>query len=940
MLELKNIVKDYVTPTTAVHALRDVSLQFRNSEFVAILGPSGCGKTTMLNIIGGLDRYTSGDLIIGGVSTAHFDDEHWDAYRNATIGFVFQSYNLIPHLSVLENVEMALNLSGENKKTRKQKAADALIKVGMGDELNKRPNQLSGGQMQRAAIARAIVNNPKIVLADEPTGALDSELSVQVMELLKEIAQDRLVIMVTHNDELAKQYGTRIVRFKDGCLMEDTNPYEPQENQSDKTLSSAKEEQDSIDDYAVDDSVSEQDTQENVVDAEIADTTQNAVNDVKNDILSADNANTNAKDGKNKKISNRKKKAAMEQIDDSVKENLDRLGMSVPVKRRDKKKSAFKPTAMTFLTSFSLSLKNLISKKRRTFFTAFAGSIGVVGLGLVLAISNGFDVYVGRMQTDLMAQVPIGVYEYSVSTTLMTDMMQNFAPDKSTNAFPDTDDIGIVSSTSSSGMIGDMISAMFKSVSKNDITKEFETYMRDMPEEYYSAMEILYGTRFNMVAKTLDDFGNEVYKDVSQQPSAATAASIATHAFGDHGLQAKYWQQLVGEKDFVLSNYDLIGANSAYPTDKFQIVLVINEKNQIDVGALSALGFDVYQRNGDGSVIKDGNQPRLRNDLTADDIIGMQVKLLKNNDYYTVDASNTFGSYVNPANYDDAKIEELYNDDNAVTLTVSGVLRMKRDAAMSYVGSSFCYTPELGEYLANDAYNSQAAIYQRSILEEDYDIYGNVLPKDAIISDSILDIIGGSSLALSAYLKGLGASDAPAYISIYASNYGMKESAAKYIDRWDGNIEYFDMSEMIVYNVTSIIDLVSILLIAVAAISLVVSTVMIGVITSNSVIERTREIGILRALGARKRDIRSVFISETAIIGLSSGIIGIVLTYILCPLISLIIQAVAGVGDLLHFHPLHAFILVLISFVLTVISGIIPAISASRKNVVDALRTE
>ncbi len=946
MLKLCEIVKNYPTATTTVQALRGVSLTFREHEFVAILGPSGCGKTTMLNIIGGLDRYSSGDLVIGGVSTASFDDLHWDAYRNATIGFVFQSYNLIPHLTVLENVEMALNLVGEKKKVRKAKAIAALHKVGMDDEINKRPNQLSGGQMQRVAIARAIVNDPKIILADEPTGALDSELSVQVMEILREISQTRLVIMVTHNSELAAEYATRICRFKDGQLIEDTNPYDendPVEEQTiDEILEEIPEQTQSVGEHAITDEITA-DTYS--LGGEVGKAHEVAeASEVDYDELTLEDR----EDSGEKKVSNRKRKKQMKNMrvdNTAIFEKLGLNSLSKQKKKKAKKNKTFKPTSMSAGMAFSLSLRNLISKKRRTFLTAFAGSIGIIGLGLVLSMSNGFDMFVMKMQTEMLAGVPLGIYEYNVEVSAVMDIMSDLStPSEDENSFPDSDHITVDPDGGSSGggmggMIESVLNSFFKSVSKNDLSEEFAEYMELMPEEYRAAYSAFYGVQYNLISKSLQSDGTYVYKDSSQKPDVSSVTSISMTILGESGIKPALWQVLVGDEETMLDAYDLIGANSRYPKDKDELLLCISEDNQIDKALLDAFGISMYIENPDGSVSLVEDE-----DVDADFFIGKTVRLVLNDDYYYYDAE--YDEYDYPFN-DQNTLEGLYNV-AAMELEIVGVIRPKKDVSAGYVSTALCYTPELADFVVNNAYNSNIAKAQRRLIEENPNsnktVFGTTLKDDNLASGSSIAIVMGNKLNWTSHLKAIGATKAPTYINIYPATYEQKLNAGKYIGEWNkehkGQVGYFDVSEMFIYNLNLMIDLVSLMLVAVASISLVVSTVMIGVITSNSVIERTREIGILRALGARKRDIRNVFIAETSLIGLAGGIIGIVLTYILCPIISLIIGAISGVGSLLHFHPLHAFMLVVLSLVLTVISGILPAIGASRKNVVDALRVD
>ncbi len=991
MLQLKDVVKDYPTATTTVHALRKVSLNFRESEFVAILGPSGCGKTTMLNIIGGLDRYTSGDLVIGGVSTADFDDEHWDAYRNATIGFVFQSYNLIPHLTVLENVELALSLVGEKKKARRAKAVAALHKVNMHEEIDKKPNQLSGGQMQRVAIARAIVNDPKIILADEPTGALDSELSVQVMDILQELSKNRLVIMVTHNAELAYQYATRICRFKDGQLIEDTNPYDPEteiEGQTAETETviekiASKESDEKI--------VLEEVTTDNIERGESA---QTSTLSAQNNAINSQNVQNDGEPDKKKKTSNHKRKVAMRNVGEESNAIFDKLGLNSLSKKKKKRDKAFKPTSMSAGMAFGLSLKNLVSKKRRTLLTSFAGAIGIIGLALVLSIYNGFNIYLAKMETEMLSGVPLGVYQYNVSSNammeLMTSMMET-QPNDSQTSYPDSDEIKVSSSSSYDGAMAKMMLSIVKSfmdgVTKNDITVEFADYMKAMPKEYYTAMNISYGLRYNLVRKTFDSDGNVAYKDVSQQPRPLTTTAIATTVLGENGLQAKYWQELVANEEIMMNSYDFIGKGSRFPQNKNEVLLCVNSDNSVNVDLLSAFGIDTYKKDANGNVEKDESGKPVKMDTASipyEYFIGQTFKLVDNDSYYVYDEET--GKYENNVgigkaksdgsegsggfnplsdseskkllwSYDDSSesqtlLKQMY-DASGEEIKVVGVIRAKKNAEHAYVSSAICYTSDLAESTLESAQNSLLVQRQLALSAASNNktptVFDGVRLNDSVdfassAGSSIAAITGIPALQYTYYMRAIGADRSPYYITVYPNDSDQKTNSGNYISAWQnsgkGNIGYFDMSEMLLVNMRGILDLVSAMLIAVAAISLVVSTVMIGVITSNSVVERTREIGILRAIGARKKDIRNVFIAETSLIGLASGLIGILVTYVLCPLISLVIKAVTGIGSLLHFHPLHALILVCLSLLLTVISGIIPAIMASRKNVVDALRVD
>lgn len=989
MLQLKDVVKDYPTATTTVHALRKVSLNFRESEFVAILGPSGCGKTTMLNIIGGLDRYTSGDLVIGGVSTADFDDEHWDAYRNATIGFVFQSYNLIPHLTVLENVELALSLVGEKKKARRAKAVAALHKVNMHEEIDKKPNQLSGGQMQRVAIARAIVNDPKIILADEPTGALDSELSVQVMDILQELSKNRLVIMVTHNAELAYQYATRICRFKDGQLIEDTNPYNSEtETICDESAAPLEDKNSKTDskNMLLEEVTTDSD--------EKAETAQPSTLQPQNDNINTQTVQTEEESDKKKKKSNHKRKVAMRNVGEEAKEVFDKLGLNSLSKRKKKKDKAFKPTSMSAGMAFGLSLKNLVSKKHRTCLTSFAGAIGIIGLALVLSIYNGFNIYLAKMETEMLAGVPLGVYQYNVSSGAMMDLMTSMMdtkPSDSSTTYPDSDDIKVSNGSLYDGAMAKMMLSIVKSfmdgVTKNDITVEFADYMKAMPKEYYTAMNISYGLRYNLVRKTFDSDGNVAYKDVSQQPRPLTTTAIATTVLGENGLQAKYWQELAANEEITMRSYDFIGEGSRFPKNKNEVLLCVNSDNSVNVDLLSAFGIDTYKKDANGTVERDESGKPVKMDTASipyEYFIGQTFKLVDNDSYYVYnketgkyennvgigkaksDGSEGSGGF-NPLSdseskkllwsYDDSSesqtlLKQMY-DASGEEIKVVGVIRAKKNAEHAYVSSAICYTSDLAESTLESAQNSLLVQRQLALSAASNNktptVFDGVRLNDSVdfassASSSIAAITGIPALQYTYYMRAIGADRSPYYITVYPNDSDQKTNSGNYISAWQksgkGNIGYFDMSEMLLVNMRGILDLVSAMLIAVAAISLVVSTVMIGVITSNSVVERTREIGILRAIGARKQDIRNVFIAETSLIGLASGLFGILVTYVLCPLISLVIKAVTGIGSLLHFHPLHALILVCLSLLLTVISGIIPAIMASRKNVVDALRVD
>ena len=914
MLKLTNVTKVFEMGDYSVRALRGVTLAFRPSEFVSVIGASGCGKSTLLNIIGGLDRYTTGDLVIGNTSTKDFKSEQWDAYRNATIGFVFQNYNLIPHLTVLENVELALSLSGVDKAERRKMAIAALERVGMGDELKKKPSQISGGQMQRVAIARALVNNPKIVLADEPTGALDSKLSVQVMELLKEVAKDRLVIMVTHNNELADTYSTRIVKLRDGLVESDTNPYEWDPETDTENLTA--------------------------VDTAIPSSDGATVKETKTAKSSAKIMNT--------------------------------LG----IKQRGQK-SPFKATSMKATTAFGLSLKNLLTKKRRTFLTSFAGSVGIISLALVLAMSNGFNVMLETMQSNILATVPIGIYEFSIDYSIFTDMIENLTVSSGTTMNHPDEDIIYFDDDSSMSLSGAGVTSLIDvfldssedSIGKNSITTEYVEYLNKMKSdhpEWLNSINYFYSTKMNILAESVDETGQLIYLDVSPIPQVTDAFSIAGQVLGSNGQEPLNWFQLAGDQAFVENSYECIGGR--YPQNANEIILVINGENKIHPSALGSFGFDVYKRDEGGNAIKKGDSKgtyEYKDSITFDDILGYQLKLAYNNTYYMQD-----GDSFSPKN---EEIKSLYGSSALTvdsdlwaeaeeTLEVVGIYRLK-DGASGFVGNALCYTPELAEKVLNNARTSDVTVAQNALLAADPttdvcvvkgdSFFGTDLGEDA---DSLMDLIMASvdfiseGMVRSSKLRALAVDgyDVPAFITIYPSDFEGKTEISAYLDAWntaksdagiDEEVQYFDISEMFIGNMRMIVDLMTTVLIAVASISLIVSCIMIAIITGNSVVERTREIGILRSLGARKRDISRVFDAETAIIGFVSGVLGIVIAYLLIPPINMLLGSTMGMG-LLNLNPLHALLLVVLSLALTVISGLVPSQTAARKNVVDALRIE
>jgi len=789
-LKLIDIKKTYKAGNTSVEALKGISLEFRASEFVSILGPSGCGKTTLLNIIGGLDRYDSGDLIINNLSTKSYKDSDWDAYRNRSIGFVFQNYNLISHQTVLQNVEIAMTLSGVPSAERKRRAKEALGAVHLEDQINKNPNQLSGGQMQRVAIARALVNNPDIILADEPTGALDSHASLQIMEILKDVSQTRLVIMVTHNAEMSDNYSSRVIRLLDGEVMSDSNPITEPELKPQET------------------------------------------------------------------------------------------------KPDEPKKTRLKKTSMSLATATSLSFKNLLTKRGRTIITAFAGSIGIIGVALVLALSNGLSDYISNMQSEALAGFPISITtgEQNVNFQDRSLMGQN------------SDEPGFQKYTSDD--------VVYRYDSSADTTKHTNILTADYLD-YISGMETALPNTVNTISYSRGVNINLLAKGESSVVKYETTATRS-------GAMAQlisntYWQEMPDNSDFILSLYDLIGEGSRLPINKNEVVLVVDEYNRIDEVLFQKLGVFT---NSDS--------------YTLEDFIGKPIlKVIPNNDYYTKDANGLFIA-ANSSQY-----EALYNSNDGVSLTITGVLRLKDGAASSYLSPGIVYTTALTDYIVGNAKKSDIALAQS---KADYDVVLNV----PFVNDD----------AKTQKMTSLGAVTAPTGINIYPRDFASKDSIKTYLDAYNtgkpeaDQIVYSDLAETITSMIGTLINTITYVLIGFAAISLLVSTIMIGIITYVSVIERTKEIGILRSVGARKKDISRVFNAETLIIGFTAGLLGLGISYLLMIPINSIIARLVDINGIANLAPVSAVILVIGSMVLTFIAGLIPSRMAAKKDPVVALRTE
>jgi putative ABC transport system permease protein len=776
MLELRNIKKSYKLAGQLIPALKGIDLEFGEHEFVSVLGPSGCGKTTLLNIIGGLDRYSSGDLLVEGKSTKDFTDAEWDAYRNATIGFVFQSYNLISHLSVLDNVEMALRLSGVSAKERRERAIKVLTQVGLQDQLHKKPNQMSGGQMQRVAIARALVNNPKILLADEPTGAIDSKTSDQIMDLIKEIAKDRLVIMVTHNSDIATKYSDRIIRLLDGEVISDSNPTELSKTQT--------------------------------------------VTKLKN-----------------------------------------------------------KRTTMPYLTAIKTSMMNLLTKKGRTIITAFAGSIGIIGIALVLSISAGMTTYVNSMQSDTLAGFPL-VINQNVSTSI-------FAQRQSTAQ-------GAIDGTNSADFPSEAIVYSFDQktstiIHENHLDEAFFSYLNAMDPSLSNSISLTSGIALNVLAETTS--GDYV------KTTTGTASALSAMGLGSSDV----FSSIPNNPDFIKSQYDVLFGK--YPTAYNELILIVDQQNQLDVAVLSALGISIDEQ------------------YTFESLIGTQVKVIPNDLNYI----EFHGVYLPSTDY-----AALYASTEAIPLTVVGILRVNPDASSEVLSTGIGYTTMLTDTMLSSAQSSQIVTAQLATPEV------NVLTGRAfnaqINYQNVLQSIGGDST--------------PTSIQIYPTSFESKDAIKAYLDAYNTDkteaqsIVYSDMAETISSTISSLINTITLILAAFAGISLVVSSIMIGIITYVSVIERTKEIGIMRSLGARKRDISRIFNAETILIGLSAGLLGVGLTLILMIPINIVINKLLSVPNFAYLSFTNGASLLVLSTALTLVAGLIPSRIAANQDPVIALRTE
>lgn len=869
MLELRNIVKDYKVGDENVRALKGVTLAFRENEMVSILGQSGCGKTTLLNIIGGLDRYSDGDLIINGRSTKDFKAADWDAYRNRRIGFVFQSYNLIPHLSVLGNVELALTLSGVKKSERKRRAIEALKRVGLEKELKKRPNQMSGGQMQRVAIARAIVNNPDIILADEPTGALDSNTSVQVMEILKEIAADRLVIMVTHNRALAETYSTRIISMLDGEVTGDSSPFDVERV-------------------------------DNVI---------------------AEGGGTGEADALSKTAP-----ASAEQKELKKRHKKEQKAIT------KSNKAAMRHTSMSFATAFGLSWRNLTTKKGRTVATAIAGSIGIIGVALVLALSNGFNNYIADMETSMLASYPVTVTQMTADIDSTMKAMESGGA--KLEEFPDGNKLIVKVDT---GMM---------TYHYNRITQDYLDFVDKMPAGLALDVTRDYQKTKIVLSDNIQTAAGAAYGRVE-----TTSDNMMNNLLG---MGAANFSQLLNNSDYVKSQYDVL--EGAYPVKADEIAVVVGKDNAINKSTLANIGLHVPEsdeKDAQGNII-----------AKLGDLIGQELKFVYNDRWFSPTGNGLYKSF-DEKNATQEEWKALYDDPDNLTLKVVGVMRVKESAALALFGSGIVYTPELNKVFIEDCKTSEVGRAQ--IASKDMcvsDVFNLLSGQSGAGSsagmkfDDMLKFTGGSFMGITLTkddlyamaCQSVGASDIPSTLNFYPISFDKKTDMLAYLDVYnmfgretEDKILPLDAASLVTVTVSDMIDIISYVLIAFAAISLLVSSVMISIITYASVAERIKEIGVLRAVGARKIDIMRVFNAETVLIGLAAGLIGVLITFILSfPLSSLFILISDGVvrTSLVSLAWWHAIVLVGISVLLTFIAGMLPSMSAAKRDPVVALRSE
>ena len=864
MLELNKIRKSYKTADYTQVALDDISLEFRKNEFVSILGPSGSGKTTLLNIIGGLDRYDSGDLIINGKSTKDFKDKDWDQYRNNSIGFIFQSYNLIGHISVLNNVEMSMTLSGVGKKEKRQRALEVLERVGLKEHAHKKPNELSGGQMQRVAIARALVNNPEIILADEPTGALDSVTSVQIMDLIKEISKDKLVIMVTHNPELAEKYSSRIIKLLDSKIIDDTNPY----------------------------------------------------------------------------------KASKKEKEEAEKES---------------KKS--RKTSMSFWTALSLSINNLKTKKGRTILTAFAGSIGIIGIAAIMSLSNGVQSYIDRTQEETLSSYPLTIQEQTIDASAMIEVMMGQA-----NIDTSTQEEGKVYSNN---VMTDVMSTMSSKIEENNLEK-FKQHIdsnSDTLNQYLTAVGYDYNLNLNIYSQLGENTVRANPSPVFEKLGMSTMTSGGNASMMSMFTSSDVFIKLIDNHDHLESKYNVIAGK--WPESYNEVVLLVDKNNQVSDYTLYSIGLksqDELEEKYETILKGEAIEADEVSEYTYDELLNIEFKILPQTDYYEKEG-NIWVDKSEDEEYIDKKLE------NAETLKIVGIIKADEEAVNEQTAGVIAYTKDLEEHMIKKI--NEAQIVKEQLDNEKINVFtglefneehaSKTFDMNSLTQDQQMYLMSLSQQELanviSAYAENANATfestldkmgyvrlEAPSSVNIYPKDFEAKDEVVKFIDdynekmRAEGSesdtINYTDTVGVMMSSVTSIVNMISYVLIAFVSISLIVSSIMIGIITYISVLERTKEIGILRSIGASKKDISRVFNAETLIIGFIAGALGIICTYLITIPANAILKEVTNISNLVKVPLTPALILVVVSMILTVISGLIPAKMASKKDPVIALRTE
>ncbi len=944
MLKLIDITKEYVIEKDEekVLALNNVSIEFRKNEFVSILGPSGCGKTTLLNIIGGLDRYTSGDIQIDGVSTKDFDDVDWDTYRNRRIGFVFQSYNLIPHMNILKNVAMSLTLAGVEKEERKRRALEALDKVGLASQASKKPNQLSGGQMQRVAIARALVNNPEIILADEPTGALDSESGIQVMDLLKEVAEDRLVVMVTHNPSLAEEYSTRIVYLKDGEVVGDSMPYDSKDELKELECRLG----------------------ENVV--------EEVVEEVERDDVAGELSEKEVVEIVEKKTEEPKKKKTFRE-------------RFLKYKKADK-------CAMKLSTAISLSWNNLLAKKGRTLLTSIAGSIGIIGIILVLSLSNGAAGYVRGLEESALSTYPLTIGKTNTDPSAILSMLMNNDEERPSN--PDTDEIYTAK------MLGKVVSQLSTLLAENDLV-QLKKYIDENFDDSLATVKYNYGVSFNAFKedphneKLVSDYmqknpdatleeakaAAERYMKVSPYtetmnsvldmlPDSIKDMDIGGSSLNDMlkkfttsgGSMLNSWAEMSSNQKLLESQYELVGNDSRWPTSATEVVVVVDKSNQLLDYQLFMLGLqsqdDVIK------AIMDSHWAEYK--TSVEELLNLEYKVLADADYLEEDAEekwvDTDGDGIADktwTGHNHAEQNKKWIDSrDPVNVNVVGVIRPKEGVSVTSINGVVGYTPALTQLLIERASKNEAVVRMNALKaaadEESDDYYNSPINFDySTTNGSQVKVLAGDRISFStdsntnlAIMRKLGVAnlEEPTSIEFYCASFEAKEKIVAFIDQYNketgSKVSYGDSLSTIMSFVNTMVNTITGVLVAFAAISLIVSTIMIAIIIYTSVLERRKEIGVLRSIGARKKDISRVFLAESAILGGYSGLIGVIISVGFSFAISAILKTIFKISGLMYISWWQCLVMFAISILLSMLAGFIPSRIAAKKDPAIALRSE